>query len=141
MPKRFSTSLFIFRRDLRVQDNTALIKALHESDTVIPIFIVDPRQTNQHSYRSLNAIQFMAESLLDLQQQLRNHRGRLFFFRGEAEQVVKNLISDRNIEAIYVNRDYTPFSRQRDQAIAKACEHNGIQFISGGDLLLHEPET
>jgi deoxyribodipyrimidine photo-lyase len=140
MAKRFGTSLFIFRRDLRVQDNTALMKALQESDAVVPVFIADPRQVKQHSYRSLNAVQFMAESLQDLQQQLQSLGGKLYLFQGEAEQVVTKLLQAGKIEAVYVNRDYTPFSQQRDKDIAQTCKQKNIAFISCGDLLLHEPE-
>lgn len=34
-------SLFIFRQDLRIHDNTGLIKAIKESKEIIPVFIFD----------------------------------------------------------------------------------------------------
>ena len=36
-------SLFIFRQDLRLHDNTALIEAMRNSKEVFPIFIHDTR--------------------------------------------------------------------------------------------------
>ncbi|HML25120.1 MAG TPA: deoxyribodipyrimidine photo-lyase, partial [Methanomethylovorans sp.] len=39
----YQKALFIFRRDLRVDDNTGLIRALHSSHAVLPCFISDPR--------------------------------------------------------------------------------------------------
>lgn len=36
-------SLFIFRQDLRLQDNTGLIEAIKNSKEVFPIFIHDTR--------------------------------------------------------------------------------------------------
>jgi deoxyribodipyrimidine photo-lyase len=36
-------SLFIFRQDLRLKDNTALLEAIQSSETVLPIFIHDTR--------------------------------------------------------------------------------------------------
>jgi len=36
-------SLFIFRQDLRLQDNTGLIEAMCSSKEVFPIFIRDDR--------------------------------------------------------------------------------------------------
>jgi deoxyribodipyrimidine photo-lyase len=39
-----------------------------------------------------------------------------------------------------VHRDYTPFSRQRDEQLRKVCEAAGRAFHSVADLLLHEPE-
>lgn len=34
-------SLFIFRQDLRVEDNIGLLNAIKESDSLLPIFIFD----------------------------------------------------------------------------------------------------
>jgi len=39
-----------------------------------------------------------------------------------------------------VNRDYTPFSIERDTQIRKTCEKEGVPFITHSDTLLHEPE-
>ena len=92
--KKYNTSLFIFRRDLRLTDNTALNRALQESETVVPCFIFDPRQvSNQNKYKSDNAIQFMLESLEDLNTSLRTHDGKLYFFYGQAEDIVKKVIT------------------------------------------------
>lgn len=63
-------SLFLFRRDLRLEDNTALYEALKNSDTVICAFILDPRQISS-PYRSDNAVQFMITSLKELDHKLR----------------------------------------------------------------------
>ena len=38
------TSLFIFRIDYRLKDNTALIECLKNSDKIICLFIFDPKQ-------------------------------------------------------------------------------------------------
>ena len=40
-------TLFIFRRDLRVQDNIGLAHAFQESAMVTPCFIFDPRQISE----------------------------------------------------------------------------------------------
>jgi len=45
--KLFKRAIFIFRRDLRLDDNTALLQALKNSETVIPCFIFDPRQIHE----------------------------------------------------------------------------------------------
>ena len=61
-------SLFIFRRDHRLQDNTGLIHSLRLSETVIPCFFFDSNQIepSKNSYFSNNQVQFMIESLKDL---------------------------------------------------------------------------
>ncbi len=138
--KQYTKSLFIFRRDLRLFDNTALIQAIAQSEQVIPCFILDPRQIDDtNAYRSMNALQFMIESLQDLMEQLKEHNGTLYFFYGEADAVVEKLIKKESIDAVYVNQDYTPFSAHRDEQINKACIHHDVAFVAYHDALLTEP--
>ena len=136
----YQTALFIFRRDLRIEDNTALNAALTRADTVIAAFIFDSRQVQAHAYHSKPAFQFMLESLLDLQQQLTAKGGLLHVFYGEPEQVVGELKQSNKIDAVFVNRDYTPFSQQRDNGLRNLCQNLHIDFNSYADILLNEPE-
>jgi len=138
----FHTSLFIFRRDLRLKDNIGLAHAHKLSERVVPCFIIDPRQvTAANPYRSLNARQFMLEALDDLSQQLHKIDGKLFIFHGIAEDVVNKLIAKNEIDAVFVNRDYTPFSIERDTAIKNECAEHDVPFFSDDDILLHEPDV
>jgi deoxyribodipyrimidine photo-lyase len=132
-------TLFIFRRDLRLADNTGLREALRTSDEVIPCFILDPRQTDSHAYRSEFAFQFMIESLNDLDAQLREFGSRLFVFSGDPAQVVERLF-EKGISAVHVNRDYTPFSKLRDARIKAVCDRYAVPFMVSRDALLFEPE-
>ncbi len=139
--KSFKKALFIFRRDLRIHDNHGLMEALKQSEQVIPCFIFDPVQISaKNPYRSMNAIQFMVQSLRELNEQLKEKNSRLYFFYGNAIEIVSNLISSQKIDAVFVNRDYTPFSLKRDQALEKICIQRGCAFSSYNDLLLHEPD-
>ena len=140
MSNVFNLSLHIFRRDLRLDDNNALIEALHHSKTVIPCFIFDKRQLEANPYHGDHCVAFMAQSLQELAEQLREKQGKLYFFYGIAEDVVAKLLSTLPINAVYVNRDYTPFSRARDEKIAAACQKHTVSFHSYADALLHEPE-
>lgn len=124
---------FIFRRDLRLYDDTGLNHALNECEEVIPIFIVDPRQMVSNPYKSEFASSFMVNSLIELDKELRERGSKLHVFYGEAEKVVSHL---KNIDAIYVNEDYTPFSIQRDKKMKESAERNGMEFRSYEDYLL-----
>jgi len=138
----FSKALFIFRRDLRLADNLGLIEATKNSTHIIPCFIFDPRQTSDtNGYRSNNAIQFMVESLDDLKGQISQHGGKLQFFYGAAENVVKKLIREEKINAVFCNKDYTPFSQKRDKAIKSVCDSLNVHFEQCADALLNEPEN
>lgn len=60
----YKNSLFIFRRDLRLEDNTELIYALKNSEEVIPCFIIDSQITNNCKNSSFR-IEFLNQSLID----------------------------------------------------------------------------
>ena len=124
---------------MRVTDNTGLINASAASQTMVPAFIFDPKQAKSNPYFSHNAFQFMIESIRDLSQQAESERGSLCIFRGRPEAVVEDLIADQDLEAVFVNRDYTPFSRARDGAIEKLCKEKEVAFHASSDALLHEP--
>ena len=137
----FKKSLFIFRRDLRLDDNIGLIRSLQESKKVIPAFIFDPNQiTSKNKFKSNNALQFMLDSLQDLEGQLQKINAKLYVFYGKPEQIVNSLIVKEKIDAVFVNEDYTPYSKTRDAKIKKICDKSGVNFKCHQDTLLNPPD-
>lgn len=139
--KKYTKSLFVFHRDLRLDDNTGLQAALEQSESVMPCFIFDPRQIGaRNEFKSNNALQFMIESIQDLASQLAQQKAHLYIFYGITENIVSQLLVKEKIDAVFCNRDYTPFSLKRDEAIAHACHLRKAVFETYADTLLHEPE-
>jgi deoxyribodipyrimidine photo-lyase len=136
----YPRSLFIFRRDLRLHDNTGLNEALRLSEKVIPCFIFDPRQIEPHAYQSNPGLRFMLQSIDDLERQLKTAGGKLALYHASPQAVITQLFAQQQIEAVFINRDYTPFSRLRDAEIAKVCSQLGIALHVLPDALLTEPE-
>jgi deoxyribodipyrimidine photo-lyase len=137
--KKYSRGLFVFRRDLRLIDNTALSAALQSCKQVYVAFVLDARQLKPHAYRSHNGLRFMCESLHELAEELRARGSQLFWLEGQAEREIPAFMNAHQIEALFVNKDYTPFSRERDKKISQAVEALGKVFHSFSDLLLVEP--
>jgi deoxyribodipyrimidine photo-lyase len=137
---RYTASLFIFRRDLRIHDNSALNQAVCSSDCVLPCFIFDPRQIQHHPYQSRPALQFMMQSIADLQQVFQGIGFKLALYDDLPVDVVKQVFQQHRIQAVFVNRDYTPFSRLRDSELAQICKDLNIDFHVVPDYLLTEPE-
>ncbi|MEY2640751.1 MAG: Deoxyribodipyrimidine photo-lyase [Candidatus Parcubacteria bacterium] len=142
MSKLHTTSLFIFRRDLRLEDNTGLMQALEESERVIPLFIFDTAQTDtaKNKYFSSHAFQFMLQSLTELDEALRAHGSKLYMYEGTYTEVLEDICTHNKIDAIYVNRDYIPFSRKRDAAIEVVAKKHGAAFIRAADYVLSPVE-
>ena len=136
MVKVYNKSIFIFRRDHRLDDNIGLIEALNKSIHVIPIFIFTPEQLINNKFKSDNCVQFMIESLEDLDKQLKKKGSRLFYFFGKPCEVVDKIVKKMDVNAVFVNRDYTPYSKIRDEKIKEVCDKNNIVFESHEDVLL-----
>ena len=133
-------SIFIFRRDLRLEDNTGLLKAMKESKKIIPLFIFTPEQIEKNEYKSNNALQFMINSLEELENEIKERGGQLQIFKGKHEEIITNIINEINPNAIYVNKDYTPYSKERDKKIKKICKEKNVEFIQNTDYVLNGPE-
>jgi deoxyribodipyrimidine photo-lyase len=140
MNRKFQRALFIFRRDLRLEDNTGLIFALKQSKEVIPCFIFTPQQIEKNDYRSDHSLQFMVESLEELESSLEDKKATLYLFHGKPEEIVEQCISHLKIDAVIVNQDYTPYSIKRDLAIESVCKNQNVSFLSFEDVLLHPPQ-
>lgn len=133
-------SVFIFRRDLRLQDNSGLIAAMEASDSVIPVFIVDPLLVSRWQH-SLARLSFLAQALQNLDQALGHHGSRLQVLHGDPTEVIENLIVSQQIEGVFINRDYTPVARSRDGRLRDVCKKHGVVIKQYGDQLLNEPES
>jgi deoxyribodipyrimidine photo-lyase len=135
-------TVHIFRRDLRLEDNTALNKAAERGDDVLPVFIFDPRQVEANDYKSGNAVQFMIESLHGLDKNLQSqHDSELHVLWGEAPSVVEDLVRHDEVNAVSFNADITPFSKERDDAIKAVCEDYDVDCHMTHDAYLTRPGT
>lgn len=135
--------IFIFHTDLRLFDNTGLLKAIKQcKNALYPVFIFTPEQiSNENKYRSQNAINFMLDSLEDLSKQLSAKGGKLFTFYGHTETVLQHLIEELDIDAIFFNRSYTPFAKLRDKKIENIANSKKKKILQYGDAYLCEPRT
>lgn len=138
---QYTRSLFIFRRDLRLDDNTALNAARVASKEVVPCFIFNDAQVAPNPYRSVNGLAFMIESLQELSAEIKKAGGELLVLHGAHDVVVEKLIGELAIDAVFFNSDYTPFSRKRDELIQAVCSKHGIACTHFSDALLTEPTT
>lgn len=138
MESKIKSSLFIFRRDLRLIDNKALLNTSLNSKSIIASFFFDERQVNpkQNEYYSSNSVQFMVQSLIDINNQLSKVNSKLYIFYGNLIENLDKLFDEVNIESVYVNQDYTPFSIKRDEEIKQLCQKRKISFNSYEDILL-----
>jgi deoxyribodipyrimidine photo-lyase len=136
----YQNSIFLFTNDLRLNDNTTLNQAFLQSEIVFPLFIFNPEQVDANNpYRSMNAIQFMIESLFDLEEQIKKEGGKLTFWYGDPIVILKKIVKQQSIDAIFLNKDYTPFAQKRETEIQKLCHQLTIACNTYHDHLLTDP--
>jgi len=132
--------LFIFHRDLRIIDNITLIRASKECDKLYTVFIFTPEQVSKsNSFKSKNAVQFMIESLKDLSKEILEQGGKLIILYGDPKKMTNYLLKRLKINALYFNRDYTPYAVKRDGEILRLCETIEISCYTENDYYLQEP--
>src|SRR5262245_19576000 len=137
---RLRTLLHWFRRDLRVEDNTALFQAARDADRVVPVFILDDtylRDSNVGPSR----FRFLRESLEELSEELEKIGGRLVLRRGPASRALPQLLSETGAAGIYANAEIGPYPERRDSGARAAVEAAGGRFRLFPDALLVEPDA
>lgn len=139
---KYKLGLFIFHRDFRLYDNTGFLAACSQCDKLITCFICTPEQLgNKNAYKSDNAICFMFESLAELSSTIHSSGGELYFFHGKSDEIVRDLVQTAHIDAVFFNRDYSPYAKMRDQSILNVCHSLRIECETSSDYYLYEPGT
>ena len=133
-----STAILWFRQDLRCQDNPALTEACENHQFIIPIYIAskNPRE-------SLGGAQgwWLHYSLLALQKELKKKGLDLCLKRGLPLTILKDLIKEYKVEAVYWNRCYDPARIEQDKTIKGELKNLGLRVKSFNSHLLNEPWT
>jgi deoxyribodipyrimidine photo-lyase len=131
------TCIFWFRRDLRLEDNTALDAALRSGMPVLPVFIFDSNILDDLA-KDDPRVSFIYSTLSDINDRLRKAGGGLHIIRGDPSTVWKKLIRDFNPGAVYFNRDYEPYARERDLAVEKILTEARAEVHSFKDQVIFE---
>lgn len=134
----YNRSLFIFRQDLRLHDNTALIEAMKNSLEVFPIFIHDTRAIVDFG-KDDSRFGFIREALEGIDIELQKYGWRVTVYQGHPEDIVRELIGKYKLDSLYINRSYSPKWKMRDENIMKICDEANVVFESFQDFLLVEP--
>ena len=123
--------IHIFKNDLRLSDNPSLTEA-SKAGHIIPIYIAD--ETDLHTDSAQNW--WLQKSLEKLKKSLDNN---LYFFKGDYKDIITSIISENDIQGVYWNRSYDPYSIQRDKDLKLYLEENNIEVKTFNSLLLWEP--
>lgn len=129
-----------FRKDLRCDDNPALIQALTSGSPVLPLFIWSPDEEKPWPPGGASRW-WLHHALIDLRQQLKDTGLELAIAQGPAESLLPELAKKVDASAVYWNRRYEGHIVQRDARIKENLIQSGIKAQSFNASLLFEPWT
>jgi deoxyribodipyrimidine photo-lyase len=130
-------SIFWFRRDLRLEDNTALYEAVSRKQNVLPIFIFDDDILDELPADDPR-VHFIYKTLKSIDQKLRKHNSSLCILKGKPLAIWKELIQKYDVESVFINKDYEPYAMKRDQEIEAFLRKNGTEVFMYKDQVIHE---
>ncbi len=98
-----------FRNDLRLHDNEMLVEAIAKSDTILPVYIFDPRLFGPTKYRTSKTgsirAKFLTESVSALRNALKQIGGNLLIATGKPEEIIPELVQEYEITEVYHHRE------------------------------------
>ena len=127
-----------FRQDLRLADNPALQAAAASGAPIVPVYILDDDAPGDWKPGGASRW-WLHHSLKSLSEDLQEINGRLIFMKGAAQAQLETLIKETDAEAVYWNRLYEPWARDRDERIKSALKDDGLKARSFNGSLIVEP--
>ena len=113
-----------FKTDLRLHDNETLLRAIEESDEVIPVYCLDKSHFERTAYGFLKTgsfrLNFLLEALVDLDQQLRKKGSGLILLKGKPEEELYQLAKTFTVHKVYAKKEVDYEEQQTEEAVEKA---------------------
>ena len=103
------TNIWWIRRDLRLQDNQALVNALSTSSNVIPLFILDPLLLKKEAPARKS---FLFKALESLNLDLLNRGSRLILREGDPLIELQKVFEESGAEKIFAEARFQPLCQE-----------------------------
>lgn len=127
-------AIWWIRRDLRLQDQPALLAAASASG-VIPVFVLDDALLRP-SGEPRRA--FLAHSLSALDEQLRQYGPGLVIRRGNPVDIIPSIVREADATSVHVSADFGPYGQQRDRAVRDAL--GSVPLVATGSPYAVAPD-
>ena len=123
-----------FRRDLRINDNPALLEAAGRGD-IVPLFVLDDRLRKPSGP---NRLAFLYGSLRALDASL----GRQLVVRkGRPADVISRLAKESGTTTVFCAADFGPYGRRRDEDVERTLSADGVELCRVGSPYAVDPGT
>jgi deoxyribodipyrimidine photo-lyase len=126
------------RRDLRLEDNAALYKALTSGLKVLPVFVFDKHILDRLENPKDQRVLFIHQELRELKKSLNKLGSDLWVHYGTPQSAFEGLLKKYSIAKVFTNRDYEPYAKERDSAMHQFFQEKQIEFIGAKDHVIFE---
>ncbi len=140
-PPTYDLGLVWLRRDLRLDDNTALHEALQVCQRVQLVFVFDTALLEplpRHDRRVAFIHQCVTALQSELRKRTRSAQTNLAVLHANAETAVVQLAQSIRAGSVFVNHDDEPYALRRDARVRDALAHRGIAWHSYKDHIVLE---
>lgn len=131
-------NLFWFRRDLRLEDNAGLYRALTSGLPVLPVFIFDKNILEKLEEKKDARVEFIHQEVSRLSSELGRQGSAILVKYGRPIEVWKELIEEYEVVNVFTNHDYESYAIERDKRVAGLLSKNGIGFKTFKDHVIFE---
>jgi deoxyribodipyrimidine photo-lyase len=133
-----------FKTDLRLHDNETLVKAIAQGDSIIPVYCFDEAHFNNSEYGfqktgSFRA-QFLLESLIDLDSNLRELGSGLLILKGNPEVEIPKIVSQYKANKVVAKREVAFEERQTESKVQEALFKLKCEFQTFSTSTLYHAE-
>ncbi len=136
----YERGLFVFRQDLRIQDNIWLYHAAQNCKELICLFVFDDIVLKQSPSKD-RRLGFLIDALKQLDTQLQSVGSCLHVAKWDPETIIPQWIQKYACDVLLCNRSYGPRSQTRDKTLQSWCRKNSVVYQDFEDFLLVEPHT
>jgi deoxyribodipyrimidine photo-lyase len=117
------TSIVWFKTDLRLHDNETLVKAIEQSDEIVPVYCFDEShfKTTEFGFQKTGNFraQFLLESLQDLDENLRAIGSGLLIVRGKPEFELYKVAQKYNAQKLFAKKEVAYEEKQTEERAEK----------------------
>ncbi len=138
MDKHTPVTIFWFRRDIRLHDNAGLYRALKDKNPVLCLFIFDREILDHLEDKDDARVTFIYNAVEKVRDELKQHGSGILVKYNTPDNAWNEILKEYNIAAVYTNRDYEPYAKDRDQAIGEKLSRHHIPFKDYKDQLIFE---
>ena len=133
------TAVVVFTRDLRIRDQPALTAAA-QADRIAPLFVLDDAVL-QTAHASANRLQFLLDSLADLNASLGTLGGALIVRRGAWVEEVTRVVAESGADVAHVSDDVSGFARARLEALRATGTRQGFDVVAHPGVTVVDPRA